>query len=173
MASDSASLSEKRSKKRLIGRMPKPAPHVELDEQWEAEMWRLMGTQFGVNPLPGCRLLRSGQHRIRLVSLEAYQLMRLIPKPEVAGLYLGELGPSGIRLSLDGSQLLGPHATKQVISLTSGQAEAWLKGETIDVEDRCRGYVIVRHQSDILGCGSLSGGRLHNFLPKDRRPQKQ
>lgn len=153
--------------------MPKPGPHIELNEQWEAEMWRLIRTQFGVNPLPGYRLVRSGQRRIRLVTQAAYQLIPLLPKPEVIGLYLGELGPSGIRLSLDGSQLIGPHATRQVVSLTSDQAEAWLRGETIGIEDSCRGYVIVRHQSDFLGCGSLSGGRLHNFLPKDRRPQKQ
>jgi NOL1/NOP2/fmu family ribosome biogenesis protein len=157
----------------LVKTMSKSALHIEGNEQWEAEMWRLIGTQFGVNPLPGYRLLRSGKRRIRIVSEEAYQLVRLIPKPEVAGLYLGELGPSGIRLSLDGSQLIGPHATKQIVSLTPAQAEAWLRGESIDIKDSHRGYVIVRHQSDILGCGSLFGGRLHNFLPKDRRPQKQ
>jgi NOL1/NOP2/fmu family ribosome biogenesis protein len=153
--------------------MPETALRLGVDGQWEAEMWRLIEAQFGVASLPGYRLLRSGRYRIRIISEAAYQLTCLTPGFELAGLYLGEFGIGGIRLSLDGAQLIGPHATRQVVSLTSAQAEAWLRGESIDVEDRRSGYVVVRHQSDILGCGNLSRGRLHNFLPKDRRPQKQ
>ena len=164
---------EKKTQNVLVKTVTQPALRSAADEQWEAEMWRLIGAQFGVTPLPGYKLFQSGRHRIRIISEAAYQLRHLARKVELAGLYLGELGPNGFRLSLDGAQLLGPRATKQVVSLTSAQAEAWLGGESVDIEDSRSGYVIVRHESDILGCGSLSGGRLHNFLPKDRRPQKQ
>lgn len=153
--------------------MPGTAPRPEIDEEWEAETWQLISTQFGVSPLPGYRLIPSGRHRIRIISDAAHELTRLAPRVELAGLYLGEIGPRGIRLSLDGAQLLGPHATKRIVSLSPGQTKAWLRGEAVDVDDSRSGFVIVRDELDILGCGRLSAGRLQNFLPKDRRPQKQ
>jgi NOL1/NOP2/fmu family ribosome biogenesis protein len=164
---------KKRSRKMRVRTAAKPSTHLQPDARWEAETWRLIESQFGVKPLPGCRLLQSGQNRIRVISQEAYELVPQVPFIQVAGLYMGERRPNGIRLSLDGAQLIGPRAVRQILALTSEQAAAWLRGESIDVEDSRSGYLIVSHRSDILGCGSLSGGRLHNFLPKDRRPQKQ
>lgn len=164
---------KKRSSQMRRSTAGKAAGHLQLDERWETETWRFIESQFGVKPLLGCRLLQSGQHRIRIITQDAYELVSQIPRVEVAGLYMGERGPNGIRLSLDGAQLIGPQAVRQVLVLKQEQAEAWLRGESIDVEDSRSGYVIVAHEADVLGCGSLSRGRLHNFLPKDRRPQKQ
>jgi NOL1/NOP2/fmu family ribosome biogenesis protein len=151
----------------------KAASHLHLDERWEDDTWQLLEHQFGVKRQPACRLLRSGQYRIRIISQNAYELVSQMPRVEMAGLYVGECRPNGIRLSLDGAQLFGPQAVRQVLPLAADQAAAWLRGESAEVESSQTGYVIVTHDSDILGCGSLSGNRLHNFLPKDRRPQKQ
>jgi NOL1/NOP2/fmu family ribosome biogenesis protein len=71
---------------------------------------------------------------------------------------------------MDGAMLLGRFATKQKIQLTAEQAKNWMQGESINYEDKQRGYVIVYHEEDILGCGSISQGILHSFVPKKRRP---
>lgn len=70
---------------------------------------------------------------------------------------------------MDGAQLLGSLATKQVIELDDDQAETWLKGEPINYKAEHKGYVIVVNKGDILGCGSISEGVLHSFVPKVRR----
>jgi NOL1/NOP2/fmu family ribosome biogenesis protein len=72
---------------------------------------------------------------------------------------------------MDGAMLLGKHASKQTIQLTADQAKDWMQGKSINYEDTQRGYVIVFHKEEILGCGSLSHGVLHSFVPKTRRPK--
>jgi len=82
------------------------------------------------------------------------------------GLYLGKRERDGIRLSIEGSQLIG--AKKNLLPLTKSQAEVWMKGEDIPVNGNL-GYVIVKHDKDILGCGMLKHDLLRNMVPKERR----
>jgi NOL1/NOP2/fmu family ribosome biogenesis protein len=152
---------------------PKPTVNLVVDEDWELKVWALLYNQYGVTQLPGYRLLRSGQKRIRIISEAAFALVTQVPCAGPAGLYFGEYRPHVIRPSMDGAQLIGPHATKNVVTLTNEQGERWLQGSTIQIEDDRRGYVIVSNGRDYLGCGSLSNGVLLSFVPKVRRPNKQ
>ncbi|MFX0078375.1 MAG: hypothetical protein ACFE8O_03965 [Candidatus Hermodarchaeota archaeon] len=151
-------------------RKPKFSPLI-IDEEWESHVWDLLFTQFGIPKLKGYRLLQSGKKRIRLISEVAGTLLPDIPYTGSSGLYVGEYSPRAIRLTMDGAMLLGRYATKQIIHLTDEQAQEWMQGESINYENKQRGYVIVYHKEDILGCGSLSQGILHSFVPKTRRPK--
>ncbi len=142
-----------------------------VDLEREAHVWHLLFTQFGIPKLVGYRLLKSGRKRIRLISTAAFNLLSELPYTGSTGLYIGEYSPNAFRLSMDGAHLLGPHAVKQRVELNDEQAEAWLQGESINYEDKQRGYVIVVHNNTILGCGSLSQGTLRSFIPKIRRPK--
>ncbi len=84
------------------------------------------------------------------------------------GMYFGEQH-KGLRLSIEGSQLVGPLATKNVVDITREQAMLWLKGEDLDVAKGLHGYVLVRYENDYLGCGSVRDGVVMNFVPKIRR----
>ncbi len=143
------------------------------DIQWEQEVWNLLETQFGIPQPTNYRLLRSGRKRIRIISKDAFPMVSKIPCTGHVGLYFGEYTPYAIRLTMDGAQLMGSFATKQIVILTRDQANAWLQGESIEYEDERHNYVIVKHNEDILGCGRLSGGVLHSYVPKSRRPKKQ
>ncbi|MFX1563520.1 MAG: hypothetical protein ACFFDP_09455, partial [Promethearchaeota archaeon] len=110
---------------------------------------------------------------IRIISKDAFSLVFKVPCAGPAGLYFGEYSPNAVRLTMDGAQFIGSSATKQLVTLTNEQAKVWLQGESVKHEDERHGYVIVMHDGDILGCGSLSHGILHSFVPKIRRPKKQ
>lgn len=150
---------------------PKTASLV-IDQEWESHIWNLLNSQFGIPRHSHYRLLRSGRKRIRLINHEAFTHLSEVPYTGTTGLYVGEYSPNAVRLSMDGAQLLGCYATKQKVNLNAEQAHAWLQGESITYEDTQRGYVIVFHDEDILGCGSLSHGILHSFIPKVRRPKQ-
>lgn len=152
--------------------MPKPkfSPLI-IDEEWESHVWNLLFTQFGILKLKGFRFLQSGKKRIRLISEAASSLLTDVPYTGSTGLYVGEYSPRAVRLTMDGAMLLGQYATKQRIQLTAEQAKEWMQGKSINYENKQRGYVIVYHKEDILGCGSLSQGLLHSFVPKKRRPK--
>jgi NOL1/NOP2/fmu family ribosome biogenesis protein len=75
----------------------------------------------------------------------------------------------GLRLSIEGSQLVGPNATKNVFELKDEEVMPWLKGHDLSTKSPLVGLVIVRHKNDYFGCGSVKEGILLNFVPKIRR----
>ncbi len=85
------------------------------------------------------------------------------------GLYFAET-ENGIRLSIEGSQIVGPKASKNVVDISSEEAVRWMKGEDLEKETGISSFVILRQGSDFLGTGrAASGGRILNFVPKTRR----
>ena len=87
------------------------------------------------------------------------------------GLYFGELRHDQLRLSIEGSQLVGHHSTKNVLDLNPEQLRQWLAGEDLETKEQesCNSFVIVRNSEDFFGCGKMKEGTLLNFLPKSRR----
>lgn len=87
---------------------------------------------------------------------------------ERIGLYFGTLEKDGLRLSIEGSFIVGKLAKKNVLELKDDDAIRWLKGEDVEV-DEVDGYWIVKWGRYFLGCGKVSKGILKNYVPKDRR----
>lgn len=88
------------------------------------------------------------------------------------GLYLGEWSHGELRLSIEGSQLFGPSATHNVLDLRSDELLLWMKGEEFPKTGDYTGYILIRHNTDYLGCGRLKNGILLNYIPKTRRLQE-
>lgn len=89
------------------------------------------------------------------------------------GLYLCcELKNGELRLSIEGSQLLGPHATKGILNLDDDEFARWIRGANLEKETELRGFLIVRHGSDFVGAGKPveKSGKviIHNYIPKTR-----
>jgi len=85
------------------------------------------------------------------------------------GIYFGRIESDGIRLTIEGSFLIGPKATKNVLELDDGKARRYLAGESVEVEENVNGWVIVKWRSYFLGSAKAKGGRLLNYVPKERR----
>ena len=86
------------------------------------------------------------------------------------GMYFCEVHNGSIRLSIEGSQIIGPKATKNVAELDEDGTKKWLKGEDLEKEcGNCKGFVILRHKNDFFGNGKYSKGRILNFVTKTRR----
>ena len=84
------------------------------------------------------------------------------------GLYFGKLKNNELRLSIEGSQLVGETAKKNILELDNKQSELWMQGQDVEIDTSFRGYVIIKHNKDFLGCGKISD-KLHNYVPKERR----
>ncbi len=85
------------------------------------------------------------------------------------GLYFAELRNNEIRLSIEGSQLIGPKAKENVIELNEKEAREWLKGNDLEKETSANGFVIIKHDKDYLGTGKARDNKILNFVPKTRR----
>ncbi len=94
---------------------------------------------------------------------------------EAIGLYLCcKLGNNELRLSIEGSQLLGPKSKKNILLLNDKEFHEWIRGRDVEKETELEGFVIVKHNDDFLGCGKpvrdeKSGTiTIHNYIPKTR-----
>jgi NOL1/NOP2/fmu family ribosome biogenesis protein len=99
---------------------------------------------------------------IKQVNLERIRINSL-------GLYFCELNNDAIRLSLEGSHIIGPTASKNLLELDSVATLAWLRGEDIESSEEFCGFVILKNNKDFLGCGRYKEGRILNYIPKNRR----
>src|SRR4030042_3885424 len=93
-----------------------------------------------------------------------------------AGLYIGKVENNGIRLSIEGTQLIGPHSHKHVLEIDEDHLEAWVKGEDFEVsaEEKNKigdeeGFFIIKLDNDYLGCASIKNGQVKSFVSKERR----
>ena len=85
------------------------------------------------------------------------------------GNYFGKEEKDALRLSIEGSQMIGPHSTKNIIELDDSQIKEWISGNDVEISERFDGHCIVRNGNDFYGCGNAKHGRLINHVPKTRR----
>ena len=94
-------------------------------------------------------------------------------RTKMIGLYIAEINKYGeIRLSIEGSQMIGPKATAHKLKLTPEQARLFMEGEDIDIDEKAQQYFVLYFEDEMthyIGCGKVKEGKLLNFTPKGRR----
>jgi len=84
------------------------------------------------------------------------------------GMYFGMVGSEGLRLSIEGSQIVGPKAKNNVLELNEKEAREWLRGEDL-LKKAEKGFLIIKRKDDFLGTGKSTGEKVLNFVSKGRR----
>jgi len=91
------------------------------------------------------------------------------------GINFGKLKQNGkIRLTIEGSQLIGKTAERNVALIADDDAEKFLRGEDVSavetIECENHNFVLLRTESGrVVGSAMFAEGKLKNFLPKSRR----
>lgn len=113
--------------------------------------------------------LMNNKDRLFIVSKDVAKIDLSQLKINSIGLYFGEFKHGELRLSIEGSQLIGKLAKKGVVGLAKEQLKIWFKGEDLDFENDIKGFVILKNDADFVGCGRVKDGKILNFVPKARR----
>ena len=136
-------------------------------------LMKLLEEQWGITEMPECGFLQKGNDVFLITrSVDAIDLRTL--NLNSLGLYFAELRNGQLRLSIEGSQIIGKKA-KNVISLDDAQIRQWIRGEDVALEpgpsgeSRTDSFCIVGNDGDFHGCGRVKEGKLLNFVPKSRR----
>lgn len=118
------------------------------------------------------QLIWQSKDKVRIFTgnLSAQEIVKLstLLKIDNIGLYLSFIKGGEIRLSLDASILYGRNS-KRFIELTDKEAKEWLSGNDINKSLANQGYSLLKYGKDILGCGKVTGKKILNFMPKERR----
>lgn len=129
----------------------------------------------------GCRwntelgLLQSEKDKIYAIGHDVERLSLRTLRVDRAGLYIAQLpNEKEIRLTIEGAQIIGPLASRNVIEVDPDTMKCWLRGKDIKVPSagenrKCSGFVIVRCGDDFIGSGKYKDGTVLNFVPKTRR----
>ncbi len=113
--------------------------------------------------------LMNKKNRVYIVNRDVFGVGQERLKIDSIGLYFGTLMGNEFRLSIEGSQMIGPLAGRNVVDIDDREAESWLKGDDISTDKALHDYVIIRHGKDFLGSGKIKDGMIKNHYPKSRR----
>ncbi len=113
--------------------------------------------------------LINANNRVNIVTKEIDNLNLDLLMINSIGVYFCELKDHEIRLSIEGSQIVGPLAKKNVLELDEEKARDWIRGQDVDYPGSTKGFVIIKHKNDYMGCAKHKDGKLLNHVPKERR----
>ncbi len=128
-----------------------------IKEQWDAEIE--LDYVF----------LKSKDEDIYIATRDLFEVDFSELRTDSFGLYFGELKRGELRLSIEGAQIIGPFAKKNVVDISFLEMREFFHGNEIEKEKSGEGYVIVRHDREFVGCSRFKDGKLLNFTPKVRR----
>ena len=129
----------------------------------------LLEKRFGFKKKLEYAFLMNNKNKIYLVSKDIGKIDLEKLRINSIGMYFGEVIGNEIRLSIEGSQLIGKDCSENILELNDEQAKEWLQGIDIDYDYSDKGYVLLRHKDDFLGCGKVVDKKILNFVPKNRR----
>lgn len=128
--------------------------------------------QWGAELKTDCAFLMSPKNKIYIVDKDISKIDMSKLRINNIGLYFGEIAKNNeLRLSIEGSQIVGKNAKNNVVEVNKKQAKQWFRGEDIEVKQQGNAFVILKHENDFLGCGRLVNGKVLNYVAKARRIQ--
>lgn len=132
--------------------------YKQVEKQWNAKI----KLDYG--------FLRNNKGRVFIISKDISEIDFSKLRLNSVGMYFCETDGRGIRLSIEGSQIVGPNATKNVVELDEEETKEWFKGEKLEKECKdCSGFVILKNKNDFFGTGKYSNGEILNYVGKTRR----
>ena len=143
-----------------------------LSKSEKAEIESELNKRFGIEKVPGI-IVKRGREKLFLFTgsfnkKQIKDLEREIPIERI-GIYFAKIDQGGIRLSIEGSQILKDQIKKNIFELNKEQAELWMKGSELNIATGKRGFLIMKYKDNFLGSGKASAEKLTNFIPKSRR----
>jgi NOL1/NOP2/fmu family ribosome biogenesis protein len=137
----------------------KKSKHIRqmIKDQWGAEI-----------PLEHV-FLENEKGKIFLVTKEFGDLVIEKLNIQTIGNYFAEVVHNSIRLSIEGSRMVGKNATKKILEVDDEEARAWVAGNDLNRTGSEKGFLIVKNRTDFLGTGKYGQDRFCNYVPKSRR----
>ncbi len=133
---------------------------------------RNLKQNFGIEKIDG-QIFQRGEERLFLfngkITKNELEELEQICFIERMGIYFAKIINGEIRLSIEGSQILKDSITKNTYELNDEQAEQWMKGQELPISTGKKGFLVMKHRDDYLGCGKASAEKIGNFIPKNRR----
>lgn len=117
-------------------------------------------------------LIMNSQDKLNLANKELFSLDFSKLRANSIGMYFASLQDGALRLSIEGSQLVGKLAKKNIVELDDAEFQQWIKGIDLDKtlpQEVQNQFIIIKHADDFVGCGKAKENKILNYVPKIRR----
>jgi NOL1/NOP2/fmu family ribosome biogenesis protein len=140
-----------------------------LNAKERKKILQMLKAQYGFGGELDYEFLMNEKNKIFIVTKDIKKINIEDIRINTIGLYIGELHGDEIRLSIEGSQMIGPQAKNNIIEISDKDAVNWMKGQELHSDYPSTKFVIIKHNDDFLGCGKIKEKRVLNYIPKTRR----
>ena len=125
--------------------------------------------QFGIDKIDfDYKILQNKKGKIFLISRDISKIDLSRLRINELGLYIARLDKE-LRLTIEGSQIFGKYATKNIYKIDDEQENLWLNGNDLSCDKIFNGFVIIKHDGDFLGSGKWKDSKILNYIPMERR----
>lgn len=125
--------------------------------------------QYGIKELKfNYTFLKNNKHRIFITNKDIGKVDFSKIRVNGIGLYFANQDKLGLRLTIEGSQLIGNKAVKNVLEISEEDLERWFTGLDLETKEQLDGFIIIKHKKDFLGVGKYSNGKIFNYISKER-----
>lgn len=142
-----------------------------LTEEEKKKVEELLANQYGITEaLTNYVAIASGENRIRITRKEVLEFSWKLKRVVNIGLYVAKLVENEVTLSIEGTQLFSSLIKKNIINLTMDEAEKWMRGEAIKIENvPISRYIVAKFNDIFLGTGRVGkDGLIYPQIPKNR-----
>tara|TARA_Y100000034_G_C6857437_1_gene389868 strand:+ start:369 stop:821 length:453 start_codon:yes stop_codon:yes gene_type:complete len=130
----------------------------------------LLESQFGYTDDLDYVVVKTNKNKLYLANKSINEIDLTKLRINSMGVYFGELLETNeLRLSIEGSQIIGRKANKNIYELNDEQIKDWFKGIDLEIEDERNAFVIIKYNEDFCGCGKIKNKKLLNYVGKVRR----
>lgn len=140
-----------------------------LNKKQIKKILEIIKKQYGCKVNLDYAFLQNEKNRVYIANKEFADIDLTKLRINSVGLYFGELRSGELRLTIEGSQIIGPYAKENVVELDEKESKEWMKGYDLVKETNTKGFVIIKHKEDYLGCGKVKENKIFNYVPKNRR----
>ncbi|NQU78710.1 hypothetical protein HQ545_02985 [Candidatus Woesearchaeota archaeon] len=147
---------------------PKESLHV-LNTREKKTINKQVSAQWGCEIDRSLVWLLSNKNKLYTSTEDIANIDWSLLRIDTMGSYIATVDDKGVRLSIEGSQMLGPKAEKNIVDIDKKELKSWLRGNDIERIPENDGFIIIRHEKDFVGCGKVTKKGIMNFVPKARR----
>ena len=124
--------------------------------------------------------VHSGSERLYVINKEISKIDWQNLRISMMGSSIGTYNEKGFRLNIEGTQLVGPSAKKNVIEINDEQVWDWMKGKDIEIDENLKKqidekkiephlFVIIKRGNDYLSSGKIKNNLILNHVSKSRK----
>ena len=133
------------------------------------EILKLIESQWGAKLSLDYAFLKNTEGKIFIINKDIGKIELEKLRINSMGMYFCGVDRKGVRLSIEGSQIVGPKASKNVVEIDEEQAKQWFKGEDLEIDENYSGFLIIKCKNDFLGAGKYKDRKILNYTSKSRR----